>query len=333
MASPLLIGITEGGVMNTDQDPRLDLDSRFRMVKEAGVYDYYDKTPSPADVDDYLAASEKYDLPILAGGWFYRIGQDEALLKQNLEIGARLGSKVHNTQILMDHAEGHRVSDEEVAVCYLQAAEWGEHSGCLPTFEVHINMWSEDFRRVIRVADLVEQRGVPFRMTLDHSHVIYKINNPEEQAVCGIQEDVESGDLVLDPFQSADICSQWIERGLIWHTHARSAVPNNPKNLRAKHPDGTVGRGVQYPFIEPAPGQYDEVWTESRLESWKQVMRNLLKYHANTAQSPLGQISTEFIPNIDYGQGYGYSLFDNSVACAKWLRSTWENEAGQVRTK
>ena len=323
MTSTLLFGITEGGVMNTDQHPPLDLDTRFRMVMESGVYDYYDKTPGLTDVDDYLAASEKYDLPIRAGGWFYRIGEDETNLKQNLEIGAKLGSKIHNTQILMHHADGHVISDDEVAECYLQAAEWGELCGCIPTFEVHINMWSEDFLRVNRVADLVEKRGVPFRMTLDHSHVIYKIDNPEEQARCGIQQDVESGALVLDPFKADDICSQWIERDLIWHAHARAAIPNNPKNHRAKHPDGSVGRGVQYPFIKPEPGQYDEAWEESRLEPWKQVVRKLFNYHANNNQSPLKQISTEFIPNTDYGQGYGYSLFDNSVACAHWLRSVW----------
>ncbi len=315
--------------MNTDQHPRPDLDTRFRMVKESGVYDYYDKTPPPDEVDAYLAASEKYQVPIRAGGWFYCLGQDEALLKQNLQIGARLGSTVHNTQVLSQHAEGRPVSDDEVAAFYLQAAEWGEQTGCLPTFEVHINMWSEQFLRVNRVADLVERHGVPFRMTLDHSHVIYKMDNPEEQARCGIQQDVENGKLVLDPFKQGNICSQWIERGLIWHTHARAAVPDNPKNLRARHPDGSVGRGVQYPFIEPAPGQMDEPWVESRLEPWKQVVRALLQYHATTKQSPLKQISTEFIPNTDYGEGYGYSLFDNSVACAKWLRSSWD-EAVQL---
>ena len=31
--------------------------------------------------------------------------------------------------------------------------------------------------------------------------------------------------------------------------HARSVIPNNPKNIGGKHPDGSVGRGVQYPFI------------------------------------------------------------------------------------
>ena len=88
------IGITERGIMHTDADPGFDLDTRFRMVKESGVYDYYDKTPEdPADVDDYRAASEKYDLPIRAGGWFYVLGRDEPLLKQKLELSAGLGSQ------------------------------------------------------------------------------------------------------------------------------------------------------------------------------------------------------------------------------------------------
>ena len=61
-------------------------------------------------------------------------------------------------------------------------------------------MWSEDFRRVTKVGDAVEARGVPFRMTLDHSHVIFKIDNPGEQEVLGMRSAVESGEIVLDPF-------------------------------------------------------------------------------------------------------------------------------------
>ncbi|MFT5896555.1 MAG: hypothetical protein ACI8VW_003438 [bacterium] len=83
MTLTLLIGITEGGVMNTDQHSPYNLDTRFLMVKESGVYDYYDKTPNVDDVDVYLAASEKYELPVLAGGGFYRVGQDKTLLKKS----------------------------------------------------------------------------------------------------------------------------------------------------------------------------------------------------------------------------------------------------------
>lgn len=328
MAKELPIGITENGVMHTDADPPFDLDTRFRMVKEAGVFDYYDKTPPAEQVDEYLRLSEKYGLKVRAGGWYYRAGADEDLLKRNLEIGGRLGSLVHNTQIFTNHADGHALSDREVADLYLRAAEWGEKAGCLPTFEVHVNMWSEDFRRPEIVGALVEKQGVPFRMTLDHSHVIFKIDNPAEQEVQNIRPAVESGALVLDPFKPDSIARRWIDAGYIWHAHARAAAPNNPKNIFAKHPDGTVGRGIQYPFIRPEPGQFAGPWEEAKLEPWKEVVRQLMRHHASHADSPLGQISTEFIPFPDYGAGAKYSIFENSVACAKWLRQTWAEISG-----
>ncbi len=321
--SYLPIGITERGVMHVDVD-EFDVDTRFAMVKASGVYDYFDKTPEhEAQVDEYLAASERHGLPVRAGGWFYRLGRDENLLREKLALSARLGSVVHNTQILTRHADGHDVTDAEVAEIYLRATEWGEQVGCLPTFEVHINMWSEDFRRINAVADLVAARGVPFRMTLDHSHVIFKIDNPEEQEVQNMRPAVEDGSLVLDPFAANSICQQWIERGLVWHCHARAAVPNNPKNTAYPYRDGRPGRGVQYPFFQPADGEYVAPWHEEQLEPWKEVVRQLLRYHART-NSPLGQISTEFIPGPDYGAGHGYSIFEHSVACARWLRTTWD---------
>ncbi len=205
MALP--VGITENGVLHTNSDPPLDLETKFRMVRDAGVFDYIDKTPEPELVPDYLRLAEKYALPVRAGGWYYTLGRDEALLERNLRTGAALGSAVHNVQIMMHHADGHLVSDDEVAAIYLRAAELGEQIGCLPAFEVHVNMWSEDFRRVERVADLVEARGATFRMTLDHSHVIFKIDNPTEQEVFDIAAAVASGELVLDPRLKGDICS------------------------------------------------------------------------------------------------------------------------------
>lgn len=335
MAQSLLFGITENGVMHTDQDAPRDVDEKFRMVKEAGVYDYYDKTPPADQVNAYARASEKHDLPILAGGWFYFLGRDEELLANNLRIGAALGSRVHNTQIRMDHAiDGRLVSDDEVMAAYLNAREIGENVGCVPTFEVHVNMWSEDFRRIEKVADMVEARGVPFRMTLDHSHVIFKIDNPREQEVFDIKGDVESGALVLDPFQPGSVCQKWITRGFVGHCHARAAVPNNPRNAWAHHPSlddlasslhpkDTIGRGIQYPFIEPKAGEWHSDWDGALLEPWKEVIRQLMRYHRDTETSQLKTISTEFIPNPDYGGGAKYSIFENSVACARWLRETW----------
>ena len=334
MTRELKVGITEGGILHTDTEPTFNLDTKFRMVKEVGVYDYFDKTPPANQANEYRSCSEKYELPILAGGWFYTLGRDESLLEDNLRLGASLGSHVHNTQIMMDHADGRLVTNDEVAEAYLRAYEIGEKVGCIPAFEVHVNMWSEDFRRITEVANLVESKGAPYHMTLDHSHVIFKIDNPREQEVFDIRESIESGDLVLDPFIDGNVCNKWIERGLVTHCHARASVPNNPRNKWAHHPSldsfasslhpkDTVGRGIQYPFIRPKAGEWHSEWNEEKLEPWKEVIRLLLTFHASREDSPLQSISTEFIPNPDYGGGAKYSIFEHSVACAQWIRETW----------
>ena len=332
MKGKLLFGIQTNGIKHTGADPMPDIDTRFRMVKESGVFDYVDKTPAPDEVDQFLAASEKYDLPVRAGGWFYTLDRDEELLRSNLELGKRLGSLVHNVQIKSHKDDGSLVSDEEVTRAYLQAYEIGERLGVTPCFEVHVNMWSEDFRRVEKVGEAVEARGVPFNMTLDHSHVIFKMDNPDELELYDLTSAVASGALVLDPFQPGNVSRRWIEAGWVRHCHARAAIPNNPKNITGRDEQGNPGRGIQYPFKRPEPGEYHADWREEALEPWKEVIRRLLHYHAAHDDSGLGQISTEFIPGLDYGEGCKYSLFEHSTACAQWMRETWESIEGGSKT-
>jgi len=324
MSSELLFGIQTNGIKHTHADPMPDIDTRFRMVKEAGVFDYVDKTPAPEEVDAFLAAREKYDLPIRAGGWFYTLGRDETLLAENLALAARLGSVVHNVQVLIRHADGHVVTDQEVVDFYQHAYELGEKTGVAPCFEVHVNMWSEDFPRVDKVGTAVEALGLPYRMTLDHSHVIFKMDNPEEQEVFDIRPAVESGELVLDPFTPGNVCQRWIDRGWVRHCHARAAVPNNPRNTVARDEQGRPGRGIQYPFKRPAAGEYHAQWHEEALEPWKEVVRMLLRHRATDPAGTLEQISTEFIPNLDYGEGCRYSLFEQGITCVEWMRAAWD---------
>lgn len=328
MTKELLFGIQTNGIKHTHDDPLPDIDTRFRMVKEAGVHDYVDKTPEPHEVKEFLAARDKYGIPVRAGGWFYALGQDEALFEHNIEVGRELGSLVHNTQIKADHAEGRPVTDREVVDAYLRFSEIGARHGVTPCFEVHVNMWSEDFRRVATVGRAVEAEGAQFNMTLDHSHVIFKIDHPEEQEISGIRDDVEAGRVVLDPFAENNVCDEWIDAGWIRHCHARAAIPANPKNIAARDEIGNPGRGIQYPFKRPTPGEYHAEWSEDALEPWKQVMRSLMRHHANDPESRLGQISTEFIPGFDYGEGCKYSLFEQSVACTAWMRESWREIAG-----
>ena len=323
MANKLLFGIQTNGIKHSHTDPMPDVDARFQMVRDAGVFDYVDKTPDPDQIEDFLKAQYIYELPVRAGGWFYQLGASEALLEHILIIGQQMGSVVHNTQILASHADGHIITDDEVLDAYLRAAELGEKYGCVPCFEVHVNMWSEDFVRVSKVRKMVELHGVEFNITLDHSHIIFKINNDEELKIFETDKKIASGELVLDPFKPGNVIAEWAEAGWVRHCHARATIPNNPKNTLAHHSDGSVGRGIQYPFKKPRVGEYHANWNEDALEPWKEGIRILMRYHAKDPKSKLGQISTEFIPNTDYGEGCKYSLFEQAISCVEWMKKEW----------
>jgi hypothetical protein len=160
------------------------------------------------------------------------------------------------------------------------------------------------------------------------SHVIFKIDNSREQAVQDIRPAVESGELVLDPFQPGNVIDEWIDAGWVRHCHVRSTAPNNPGNTMAHDDRGSPGRGTQYPFKAPAPEEspeeYHAPWEEVALEPWKEAVRHLLVYHCADPEARLGQISTELIPNLDYGEGCRYSLFEPAIACVEWMRAEWD---------
>ena len=321
MNKKLKLGIGVRDVLHNYKDNPISLEDWFKEISQCNIFDYVDKTPPKSDFNQYKKLSEKYGLPILSSGWFYLLGKEDDLILENLKMGAELGSKYHNVQIFINHADGHVLTDQEIADSYMKVSEYGEKIGCLPCFEIHINMWSEDFTRINSVAKLVKEQGITFRMTLDHSHIIFKMNNKEEMAMFGLEQQLKEKKIILDPFQKGNITQQWIDEGYVWLMHARSAVPNNPKNIGGRHPDGSIGRGVQYPFIKPLEGQYHADWEEEKLEPWKEIIRNVIKNHFVNENSFLECITTEFIPNTDYGEGSTYSLFDNASACAQWIKN------------
>jgi len=322
MDREILIGISGGGVLHTDAHVP-DVDTQFRMVRDAGVFDYFERTPLPGLLDTYRKASAATGVPLLSGGFFYALGRDEPLLEWHLRIGAECGMRVQNVQVPFRDGRGERVTNQQVADFYLWAAELGDRLGVTPCFEVHINMWSERLSRVAQVARLVEAHGVKFNMTLDHSHVIFKIGNEGELPIEGLREDLAGG-LVLDPYLPDNVCAEWIANNWVRHAHARPAVPNNPRNVWAAHPDGSLGRGVQYPFVQPKPGEWHSDWNVEQLEPWKEVVRQMFAHHASDPRSRLQQVTVEMIPGIDYGFGHRYSIFDHSVEVAKWLRAAWQ---------
>ncbi len=324
MAEPILIGVNLDGVLEHDGLPLPAPAERFRMVAGAGVFDYVEKNPVRGeDLSPYFALVERHALPIRVIGGIWRAGRDEAHVAEIVAAGARFGSTVLNCQLDAHHADGHPLSDREVADFYLRAYARGEPAGCLPSLEVHVDMWSEDFARVARVARHVEQAGVPFRITLDHSHLLFKLGNRAELAASGLHDATDGGRRMLDPASPDAVYADWIARGWVAHAHARSVTPNNPANPWMRRADGRPGRGIQYPFAAPAPGTYHRAWDAAELDTWKAALRRLLQSQVHTQPARLEQISCEFIPFPDYGGGARYSIFDNNVACARWLRDTW----------
>ena len=74
----------------------------------------------------------------------------------------------------------------------------------------------------------------------------------------------------------------------------------------------------------------DDDWDEARLKPWQSVLRQLMRYHATHSKGPLGHISSAFIPFPNYGDGHQYFIFEHSAACARRLRDTWMEIAGET---
>ncbi|AYB51836.1 sugar phosphate isomerase/epimerase family protein [Ralstonia solanacearum] len=325
MTTTLPIGINLDGVLVHDGLPTPDMATRFAMVAEAGVFDYVERNPEPGeDLAPFRALCDHHGLPMRVMGGSFIAGHDDDRAARGIAQAVGFGARVFNCQLFARHADGHPLSDAEVAAFYLRLLELGARGGvpCLPCLEVHVDMWSEDVRRVARVAYALEREGVALALTLDVSHLIYKIGNPPELAAAGLADDVASGALVLDPASPRAVFRQWLKRGWVRHAHARSASPNGLPNPWMALAPGVPGRGIQYPFVAPPPGTYHAAWHPERLVPWKAAMHHLLDWRATHPEAP-GQVSCEFIPFPDYGGGARYSILDNNIACARWLRQAW----------
>lgn len=303
----------------------VSVDEQFRLIKSTGVFDHFDRMPQPGLEREYIDAANKYDLPIRTGLWSYTAGRDEAVLEKNLRLCKEAGAECHNIMLYTRHAKGHVVTDQEVVDFYMHAYALGEKIGIVIGFEVHIYMWTEDFRRVTGVAEMVRALGVPFNFVLDHSHVLLKVDNPEEQDVSGIRADVESGLCIIDPYEPGNVLDEWIAQNMTVWLQIRPVSPNGPRNQWQLNPSDTYGRACQYPFFKPKPGEWHSPWHAYRVEPCKEVVRRVLRQHRDQADSPLRWITTDMIDMPDYGGGCKYSLLEHNVAIAEWFRQTWED--------
>lgn len=309
------------------------VDEQFRLVKEAGVFDHFDRMPQPGEEAAYLRASQKYALPIRSGLWSYTAGRDEGVLEKNLRLCKEAGAEVHDIMLRTEHASGRTVSDDEVVDFYRRAWDAGERAGITIGFEVHIYMWTEDFRRVVPVANRVRQLGLPFNFVLDHSHVLLKVDNPEEQDVSGIRADVAAGRLIIDPYEPGNVLDEWIDADMTIWLQVRPVSPAGPKNPCELKSEGHWGRACQYPFKKPRPGEWVHPWSAYRVEPCKEVVRRVLRRHRDNPASRLRWITTDMIDMADYGGGVGYSLIEQNIAIAEWIRKTWAEIEAEPRRK
>lgn len=93
-----------------------------------------------------------------------------------------------------------------------------------------------------------------------------------------MKADVDVGRSLLDPGLPGNVCDKWIRANLAQLAHSRAAVLTNPFNTWTRHPDGSFGRGTQYPFKQTGTGEYISVWNADRLEPCESVGRQLLRH-------------------------------------------------------
>jgi hypothetical protein len=320
MAQAFELGINYNFIALDQDVPPL---RRFEMVRDSGVYDYINWLPRPELVDACLAASARTGVPMTTGNYTHTYGDERSTWEDAFRIAARVGNRMMNVMLLTYAADGHELTDAEIVESYLRCWELGERHGVTPCFEVHVNCWSEKYLRIRPVAEAVRARGIPFNFTIDYSHVLFKIENPEELEISGVRDAVAAGRVILDPFEPGNLCDEWLEMNMVVFAQYRPAVPNGPRNVWALGPDGAPGRGIIYPFLKPQPGECHSPWYAYKLEASKEFVRRVMRYHLTHPASPLRYVITELIVQPDYAMNAKWSVWEHSVASARWLRAQW----------
>lgn len=320
MANEFLLGCTYNFLQKDVDVPPL---KRFETVRDTGVFDYINWLPKPEQLGDCVAASEKTGIPMLTGNYIHRLGVDDGMLADSMRNAARAGVKMVNVMLGTYAVDGHELTDDEIIDTYLRTAEAGDEVGVALSFELHVDCWSEKYKRVTPIVEAMKARGVPFHLTIDYSHVIFKIDNPEQQEISDVRDDVSAGRVVLDPFDAGNLCEEWLALDVVDFAQFRPVVPNNPRNIWGQNPDGTMPRGIMYPFVKPKPGEWHSPWDAYRLEPCKEAFRTILRYHLTHETSPLRYVITEMIATSDYGMNAKFSLIEQNAACGRWIRETW----------
>ncbi|MGQ7934190.1 sugar phosphate isomerase/epimerase family protein [Paraburkholderia sp. D1E] len=327
-------GIQPSSMTHPVSEQELPVMEQFRLVAESGLWDFFDRIPEESNLHEYQRAIDTYQIPVLSGSWTYQLGHDEPVIEANLRRAKRVGSKYHNLMVWARHHDGRMVTNAEVIDSYLRTFELADSLGLSITYEVHVDMWSEAFPRIEEVADAIEARGVPFQFCMDYSHCIFKIENEVEQAVSGIRSDPDSVRR-LDPFNADSFCDRWLARNMVWWTQVRPVAPNGPRNWWAYESgpfDGMgcerPGRGIQYPFEHPAPGEWHtETWHAHKLACTMEVVRKVIDQYLRHEASSMRIMTIDNINLSAYGVGWKYNMFADSCAVARAVRALYAERA------
>ncbi|HCB0061927.1 TPA: hypothetical protein MYL02_005122 [Klebsiella pneumoniae] len=320
--NPLLeIGINLDGAIVNDYHPALSLPQQFAAIR--GHFDYVEKSLWPYEMlSPWLRESDRWGVPIHVTGSTFQPTSDLPRALSIMRDAVAAGISVMNCQVLPPS----RAADEHTALAsvgefYLELLEAGNKGKCIPTLEIHVDMWSEQFRRIEQIAAWLKQRQAPLYLTIDHSHLLYRLGNPDQLQAAGLSGAKDGGWAELHPDSNTAFYRRWMECGWIAHAHARSVQLNGVANPWCQREPGLAGRGIQYPLVQPQSGTYHQSWFENEVEPWKKALRQLIKWKANNLNSKFKRISCEFIPFADYGGGSRYNLLQQNIACAEWLRN------------
>lgn len=311
------IGINIDGAITHDGDRVPTLDEQFCVIRDH--FDYVEKTlHAHESLTSWLDASEAFEVPIEVLGVIFQPGEEDARCLETLRLATRHSIPVVNCQIRPVCGRSEAADLEQVGSLYLRMLEQADGK-TLPCLEPHVDMWLERFERVAALGDWLAARGAPLHLTIDHSHLIYRIDNLEQLQPAGI-DTVEEGRRLLSPESMSAVYRQWQLQHWIAHAHARCVQVNAPPNTKMQRRPGVPGRGIQYPIRQPLVDPAWSDWSKRECAPWKAAVNTMLQWRTEHPDALLKRISCEFIPYPDYGGGSRYSLIEQNMACAEWLR-------------
>ena len=296
---------------------------RFWAVKKTEAFDYINWLPPRAVIDECIQASKDTGLPMTTGNCALKLGYNFERIYGLLEDAERVNMRILNVMLHLYAADGHEITTDEVVDAYGLASEAAQKHGLEVSFEVHVDCWSEKYKKVTPFIAAVREKGMKANLTLDYSHVIFKIVNSEEQRISGVEDDVLAGRIVLDPYEAGSLLTEWLKLNAIEFAQFRPVSPHNPRNIWARNPSGGMPRGIMYPFKKPGPGEWHSRWNAFELETCKEAFRQVMRYHLENAASPLKYVITEMITSADYGLNARFSVLEHNAECARWIRREW----------